>query len=363
MITQTTDLDLIPGGPNGIKHIHVNQRDVITNGLIFTIWNGSTRFTLTSGTTATIEGTKPDGKSFQYTATVNTSTNTVIANLVYQMDCVPGLTRCELRLKKSGADIGTANFYLDVEEAGLVDNPDLSTTELPIILKLAKEQMEAAAASAKLSESWAVGGTKTRTGEDTNNSKYWSQQSQTSANSSAQYAKSSEASSKLSESWAIGGTGTREGEDTNNAKYYSEQADKMGNDWAKVAESWAIGNTGVRPGENSNNAKYYSEESAISSTNSTNSAILSESWAIGGTGDREGEDENNSKYWANIASNARVDIENYADICQYYANTVVPRFYLDFDTMTLYQINEENKDNLTFRLTADKHLEYLQEVV
>lgn len=32
------------------------------------------------------------------------------------------------------------------------------------------------------------------------------------------------ASAKLSESWAIGGTGTREGEDENNAKYYAEQS-------------------------------------------------------------------------------------------------------------------------------------------
>lgn len=44
-----------------------------------------------------------------------------------------------------------------------------------------------------------------------------------SANASA-YAKSANAKSVLAESYAIGGTGTREGEDTDNAKYYMEQA-------------------------------------------------------------------------------------------------------------------------------------------
>lgn len=44
-----------------------------------------------------------------------------------------------------------------------------------------------------------------------------------SANASA-YAQSANAKSVLSESYAIGGTGTREGEDTDNAKYYMEQA-------------------------------------------------------------------------------------------------------------------------------------------
>lgn len=35
------------------------------------------------------------------------------------------------------------------------------------------------------------------------------------------------ASATLSESWAVGGTGSREGEDTNNAKYYCEQAQSV----------------------------------------------------------------------------------------------------------------------------------------
>ena len=45
------------------------------------------------------------------------------------------------------------------------------------------------------------------------------------ASTSAQSAKTAALdSSKLSKSWAVGGTGTRTGEDTNNARYWSEQA-------------------------------------------------------------------------------------------------------------------------------------------
>lgn len=47
-----------------------------------------------------------------------------------------------------------------------------------------------------------------------------------SANASA-YAQSANAKSVLAESYAVGGTGTREGEDTDNAKYYMEQAKRQ----------------------------------------------------------------------------------------------------------------------------------------
>ena len=42
------------------------------------------------------------------------------------------------------------------------------------------------------------------------------------------------ASATLAESWAVGGTGTREGEDTNNAQYWAQQAQKV----AQGAQGW-----------------------------------------------------------------------------------------------------------------------------
>lgn len=173
-----------------------------------------------------------------------------------------------------------------------------------------------AANSAKLSESWAKGGTNSRDGEDTNNSKYYSNQSSNSAtnakswaigttnsrdgedtNNSKYYSEQSKTYDTESKSYAVGGTNTRTGEDTDNSKYYSEQSDKS----SKTSESWAIGGTNTRKDEDTNNSKYYSEQSNNSSQSAKDSATLSESWAIGGTGKREGENTNNAKHWAKQA--------------------------------------------------------------
>ena len=65
---------------------------------------------------------------------------------------------------------------------------------------------------------------------------------QTAAESAKTAAKSSEtaaaASEKSARSWAVGGTGTREGEDTDNAKYWANQASAIvGGDFATKAEA------------------------------------------------------------------------------------------------------------------------------
>ena len=57
-------------------------------------------------------------------------------------------------------------------------------------------------------------------------------------NTVTQLANNAEVSAKKSESWAVGGTSTRDGEDTNNSKWYSEQA----KNYAQKAEAIAGGN-------------------------------------------------------------------------------------------------------------------------
>ena len=57
-------------------------------------------------------------------------------------------------------------------------------------------------------------------------------------NAVSQLANDAEASAKKSESWAVGGTSTRDGEDANNSKWYAEQA----KNYAKEAEAIAGGN-------------------------------------------------------------------------------------------------------------------------
>lgn len=56
----------------------------------------------------------------------------------------------------------------------------------------------------------------------------------TAASNAADSATQAGASATLSKSWAVGGTGTRDGEDTNNAKYWAEQAQQV----AQGAMGW-----------------------------------------------------------------------------------------------------------------------------
>ena len=185
------------------------------------------------------------------------------------------------------------NIYTDVlREDGSLERiqiggllPSQEQTITDIVKNLAQSETNAAnsANSATNAKSWAIGTTNSRDGEDTDNSKYYSEQSKT--------------YDTESKSYAVGGTNTRTGEDTDNSKYYSEQSDKS----SKTSESWAIGGTNTRKDEDTNNSKYYSEQSNNSSQSAKDSATLSESWAIGGTGKREGEDTNNAKHWAEQA--------------------------------------------------------------
>ena len=150
---QNTKLNVVPGGI--IPVVHVSQYDV-DRALTFTLYDGSTAATLASGTTAKVEGTKPDGKGFQYgSPEVSLSGNVVTINTPIQMTCVSGTTDCKVILKKGSQVIGTALFLLEVERAGLTEDTDISETDLPGIIAEATEQMEraeAAAVAAALSE-------------------------------------------------------------------------------------------------------------------------------------------------------------------------------------------------------------------
>lgn len=66
---------------------------------------------------------------------------------------------------------------------------DIVNTYLPQII----ENANLASSSATISKSYAVGGTGTRTGEDTDNSKYYSEQSQASSQTAQSYAEQAEA--------------------------------------------------------------------------------------------------------------------------------------------------------------------------
>lgn len=150
IVTQNTKLNIVPGGI--LPVVHVSQYDV-DRVLSFTLYDGNGAASIESGTTVTIEGTKPDGNGFQYAGTL--SENVVTVNTTVQMTALEGTNECKLTLKKGTQTIGSALFLMEVEKAGINENTPVSETDLPLIITQATEQMEraeAAAANAENSE-------------------------------------------------------------------------------------------------------------------------------------------------------------------------------------------------------------------
>lgn len=181
------------------------------------------------------------------------------------------------------------------------------------------------------------------------------------ANLAAGYATNVDAFAKEAKSWAVGGTGTRQGEDTDNSKYYSQAAhDSEINAAASEsnaatseanasssesnasisatvastnglkAEGYAVGTQNGVPATSGetyyhDNAKYYKEQAASSETNAASSeynAGLSESAAAASqTAAKESEDDSEAWAWGKIDG---VDVPSthpaYHNNAKYYAD-------------------------------------------
>lgn len=190
---QKIQLNIVPGGI--IPSVNVSQND-IGRVLQFELYDGLSAASITAGTTATIEGTKPDNHAFQYSATI--SGNVVTVNTVQQMVVVPGTVECTLSLTYNSQVIGTALFFMEVERSGLDMNADVSDTELPALMDLARANAEraenaaqdaddsaqdaedakdAADIAAAIAKSWATYSTDANIyGNNTNNAHFWSDQ-------------------------------------------------------------------------------------------------------------------------------------------------------------------------------------------
>ena len=134
MITQTHDLNLIPGSVPPV--VHVTQYDKTARTLVFNLWDGETSFSVPSGAAVTIRGAKPDGNGFEYTATASGSA--VSMDLQQQMATCAGSVRCEVRITSGTQILGTADFILEVKPSALNENTPLSETELPLIEQAAE---------------------------------------------------------------------------------------------------------------------------------------------------------------------------------------------------------------------------------
>lgn len=191
---QQTNLQYAPDGVSPV--IHVSQFDS-GRQFRFKIYDGSTPFSMPSGTTARIDGIKPDGHGFSYTDKVSISGNTATITTTEQMTVIAGTVKCELRFLKGYDNIGTVNFYMVVEESPINGDTDISETEIPAIV-------EVATANRLEAEAWARG-TKDGVPVDSsaeqyhNNSKHYSEQSAQSESNAA----NSEANASLSAASAL----------------------------------------------------------------------------------------------------------------------------------------------------------------
>ena len=148
MITQTINLNMIPGAVYPV--IHVSQYDNDSGALVFNLYNGDgTVFTIPASSAVVINGTKPDGYGFSYSATYSGSV--VTADVTQQMTAVAGEVKCELRITNSSDVVGTQNFTLMVEEAALDDNTVVSDSDIPAIAAAADYAAAAAASAAEAS--------------------------------------------------------------------------------------------------------------------------------------------------------------------------------------------------------------------
>ena len=187
-------------------------------------------------------------------------------------------------------------------------------------------------------KSWAVGGTNSRQGEDTDNAKYYSQ---------------------LSKSYAHGNSTTnRANENTDNAKYYSEQSSKSATN-AKTSETNAkksetnASTSATNAKTSETNAKKSETNAKTSETNAKASETKSQSYAVGGTNSRTGENTDNAKYYCEKAKQSLSRL----------ANALVPMGTITFSELSgklssaaigdYYNISDAFTSNSTFKDGAD----------
>lgn len=151
MATREIVVNMVPGGVTPV--IHVSQYDD-GYGITANLIENSGTYTVPTGATVSIEGTKPDGHGYAYLCTYQD--NAVVIPVNTQMTAVKGKHPCELVVRKEGLRVGSKNMIMAVEVAGLGEDTIISDTELPAIISLAQEQEEAAAASATTASSAAT---------------------------------------------------------------------------------------------------------------------------------------------------------------------------------------------------------------
>lgn len=143
MITQRYNLNLIPDKVPVM--VNCSQYDALSRTIEMVIYDGSTVYTIPSGTSASVRGTKQDNTGFEYPCTIDGSK--VSFDIQDQMTIFAGRVPCEIRLSNNGGIIGTCNFLLNVEETPLDPDVTISETVLPLLEEAEQNATRAEAAA------------------------------------------------------------------------------------------------------------------------------------------------------------------------------------------------------------------------
>ena len=166
-------------------------------------------YTVQSGFDVNVRMAKPDG-TYVYNPALEASGTYALIVLTQQMLAVAGECPAEIEVTQGSNVLSTATFVICVAADPVPENSIESTDEFKTIQEIL-EEVEAAAkvVTDNIDAINAVS-------ENIEAIKNAPQQAQNAANSAT-----------LAQSWAVGGTGTREGEDTDNAKYYAQIAQQV----------------------------------------------------------------------------------------------------------------------------------------
>ena len=129
MITQSYKLNLIPD--NFPVFVRCSQYDTESRTIEMTLYEGSALYTIPTGATVTVRGTKQDKTGFEYPCTYSGSV--VSFDIQAQMTIFAGEMPSEIRITSNDEILGSCNFYFLVESTPLADDVVISETDLPLL--------------------------------------------------------------------------------------------------------------------------------------------------------------------------------------------------------------------------------------
>lgn len=177
--------------PRGPLVLYVSQGDSLSRFFSVTVTDNGAAYTPPDGAIHTVRFGAPGMPAGWYDTitevgggthpAVVVDENTYTVEIAEQAVSKPGQNALVLIVSDAtGYTLATWAFELQVADVPGYDAPEATVYYNALTEQVAQTlaNAQAAAASATLAESWAVGGTGTRPGEDTNNAEYWASEAQ-----------------------------------------------------------------------------------------------------------------------------------------------------------------------------------------